>query len=234
VGNVRGWYPSDLTDEQWALVEPLLPPASVGPKGGRLEKHPRGVGSWTRSCTLSGRAAQALGREVEIVRKSPDQRGFRNLVAHRPPAPGPRLRSQPGSLGDHDPLGDDRRHGALRNGRMSSVLSVLSLLSGCPGTASVKRPTGSVDHVVELLNHPSLLLRSRGAEADPQGGAMSSIAASRRASTTEIRPDSTQLEPDCADIWFDLRKYRRRTSRPVRRVILPHRSDLGLRGSDPL
>ena len=34
-------YPSDLTDEQWALVEPLLPPARVGPKGGRREKHPR-------------------------------------------------------------------------------------------------------------------------------------------------------------------------------------------------
>nr|WP_307049836.1 IS5 family transposase [Streptomyces achromogenes] len=34
-------YPSDLTDEQWALVEPLLPAARVGPKGGRREKHPR-------------------------------------------------------------------------------------------------------------------------------------------------------------------------------------------------
>jgi transposase len=31
-------YPSDLTDEQWALVEPLLPPPS---RGGRPEKHPR-------------------------------------------------------------------------------------------------------------------------------------------------------------------------------------------------
>ncbi|MFC8454603.1 IS5 family transposase [Kitasatospora sp. NPDC057223] len=37
----RGGYPSDLTDEQLALVEPLLPPARVGPKGGRREKHPR-------------------------------------------------------------------------------------------------------------------------------------------------------------------------------------------------
>ncbi|MFD5574909.1 transposase [Streptomyces cadmiisoli] len=34
-------YPSDLTDEQWALVEPLLPAARVGPKGERREKHPR-------------------------------------------------------------------------------------------------------------------------------------------------------------------------------------------------
>lgn len=36
-----GGYPSDPTDEQWALVEPLLPLARVGPKGGRREKHPR-------------------------------------------------------------------------------------------------------------------------------------------------------------------------------------------------
>jgi transposase len=31
-------YPSDLTDAQWAVIEPLLPPASTG---GRPEKHPR-------------------------------------------------------------------------------------------------------------------------------------------------------------------------------------------------
>ncbi|WBB54679.1 IS5 family transposase [Verrucosispora sp. WMMD573] len=31
-------YPSDLTDAQWALVEPLLPPPRTG---GRPEKHPR-------------------------------------------------------------------------------------------------------------------------------------------------------------------------------------------------
>ncbi|WP_412556214.1 IS5 family transposase [Streptomyces glaucescens] len=36
-----GGYPSDLTDEQWTLVEPLLPPPRTGPKGGRREKHPR-------------------------------------------------------------------------------------------------------------------------------------------------------------------------------------------------
>ncbi|WP_179890912.1 transposase, partial [Streptomyces sp. or3] len=36
-----GGYPSDLTEEQWELVEPLLPAARVGPKGGRREKHPR-------------------------------------------------------------------------------------------------------------------------------------------------------------------------------------------------
>ena len=31
-------YPSDMTDAQWALIEPLLPPAKTG---GRPEKHPR-------------------------------------------------------------------------------------------------------------------------------------------------------------------------------------------------
>ncbi len=31
-------YPTDLTDAQWALIEPLLPPPATG---GRPEKHPR-------------------------------------------------------------------------------------------------------------------------------------------------------------------------------------------------
>jgi transposase len=33
-----GRYPSDTSDEQWALIEPLLPPVNTG---GRPEKHPR-------------------------------------------------------------------------------------------------------------------------------------------------------------------------------------------------
>jgi putative transposase len=35
----RKKYPSDLTDDQWASVAPLLPPAQAGPRGG----HPRQV-----------------------------------------------------------------------------------------------------------------------------------------------------------------------------------------------
>ena len=31
----RRAYPTDLTDAQWALIEPLLPPAKSGPQGGR-------------------------------------------------------------------------------------------------------------------------------------------------------------------------------------------------------
>jgi putative transposase len=34
-GQVRKKYPSDLTDEQWAIVEPLIPPAKRRPRGGR-------------------------------------------------------------------------------------------------------------------------------------------------------------------------------------------------------
>src|SRR5438105_4146913 len=35
----RKRYPSDLTDEQWAIVEPMIPPAKQSPRGG----HPRAV-----------------------------------------------------------------------------------------------------------------------------------------------------------------------------------------------
>jgi putative transposase len=35
----RKRYPSDLTNEQWAIVAPLIPPAKSGPRGG----HPRQV-----------------------------------------------------------------------------------------------------------------------------------------------------------------------------------------------
>jgi hypothetical protein len=34
-------YPSDLTDVEWAVVEPLLPAPARHPRGGRPEKHPR-------------------------------------------------------------------------------------------------------------------------------------------------------------------------------------------------
>src|SRR5262252_9213605 len=37
-GQVRKKYPSDLTDEQWALVAPLIPPAKQSPRGGRPRK----------------------------------------------------------------------------------------------------------------------------------------------------------------------------------------------------
>src|SRR5262245_32589234 len=35
----RKKYPSDLTDEQWTILEPLIPPAKQSPRGG----HPRKV-----------------------------------------------------------------------------------------------------------------------------------------------------------------------------------------------
>ena len=36
---LRKKYPSDFTDEQWAIVAPLIPPAQQRPRGG----HPRTV-----------------------------------------------------------------------------------------------------------------------------------------------------------------------------------------------
>jgi putative transposase len=34
-GQSRKRYPSDLTDEQWAIVGPMLPPAKQSIRGGR-------------------------------------------------------------------------------------------------------------------------------------------------------------------------------------------------------
>src|ERR687888_967451 len=34
-GQIRQKYPADLTDEPWAIVEPLIPPAKRSPRGGR-------------------------------------------------------------------------------------------------------------------------------------------------------------------------------------------------------
>ena len=50
----HGRYPSDLTDAQWALVDPLL---SATRGGGRPETHPRRE-VVTRSCTCCVRAAR--------------------------------------------------------------------------------------------------------------------------------------------------------------------------------
>ena len=37
-GLCRKKYPSDLTDEQWAMVRPRMPPAKQNPRGGRPRK----------------------------------------------------------------------------------------------------------------------------------------------------------------------------------------------------
>src|SRR6266446_9390525 len=37
-GHVRKKYPSDLTDEQWAILGPMIPPAKQNPHGGRPRK----------------------------------------------------------------------------------------------------------------------------------------------------------------------------------------------------
>jgi putative transposase len=37
-GQVRKKYPSDLTDEPWTIVAPLIPPGQQSPQGGRPRK----------------------------------------------------------------------------------------------------------------------------------------------------------------------------------------------------
>ena len=37
-GQLRKKYPSDLTDEPWAIVEPMIPPAKQDTQGGRPRK----------------------------------------------------------------------------------------------------------------------------------------------------------------------------------------------------
>ena len=52
----RKQYTSDLTDEQWAIVAPLIPPAKQNPRGGRPRKvdmrevRRRDVGEQGRGC----------------------------------------------------------------------------------------------------------------------------------------------------------------------------------------
>lgn len=57
-------YPTDLTDEQWALIEPLTPPAEPG---GR----PRAVNDFATSCRDTRRMAGI------IVCESPGTEGRR-------------------------------------------------------------------------------------------------------------------------------------------------------------
>ena len=49
-------YPSDLTDAQWEIVEPMLP---LIKSPGRIPKHPAGP-SWTPSCTWCAAAAPGV------------------------------------------------------------------------------------------------------------------------------------------------------------------------------
>ena len=60
-GRVRR-YPSDTTDAEWTLIEPLLPvPACMTPAGGRPEKHPRrAIVDAIRSVTDNGGKWRAL------------------------------------------------------------------------------------------------------------------------------------------------------------------------------
>ena len=54
-GQIQKKYLSDLTDEQWAIVAPLIPPAKRSPRGGRPRKvHMREVLNTLFSLNRSG------------------------------------------------------------------------------------------------------------------------------------------------------------------------------------
>jgi hypothetical protein len=91
-GQVRKKYPSDLTDEPWAIVEPLIPPAKQSPRGGRPRKvnmrevlgsacraRPRGAKSSRRAsprlCGRSSRSACAPASAAKRWRRGGGSRG---------------------------------------------------------------------------------------------------------------------------------------------------------------
>ncbi len=47
----RRWYPTDLTDKEWALIAPLLPPAKLGgrPRSTALREVLNALSYWLRS-----------------------------------------------------------------------------------------------------------------------------------------------------------------------------------------
>ena len=58
-------YPSDVTDDEWALLEPHLPaPKNTGPAGGRPSSAPLRVIVNTLSCTCCERDARGVSRRL--------------------------------------------------------------------------------------------------------------------------------------------------------------------------
>jgi hypothetical protein len=155
----------------WSFTQPCAvgpssryPASFSGQRGDRRHREPL---SWTgldhpgvrkvrTDRGFAGRpvewTAPILGRELEIVRKTPDQRGFQVqpkrwavgggahlLVVHFPPPPRPGLRDQPCPFGDDDPLGDDRHHGPPPHPRP---------------TGNPTRPTAALSHRCLLAQPP--------------------------------------------------------------------------------
>jgi len=79
-------YPSDTSDEQWAIIEPLLPSARTG---GRPEKHPRRLRDVPTQpsgrCDETGSAALSTNtwRSHEVTRLSAPTPGARPSAARR-------------------------------------------------------------------------------------------------------------------------------------------------------
>jgi transposase len=129
-------YPSDTSDEQWTLIEPLLPDARTGgrpeetPAPGRGGRDPLRRADRVRlAAAPSGLPALAPARpghhdpghrtahraqahRPARLRRHPTPLGRRAhlRLAHRPPPPRAGLRTPPRPLRSHDPLGSDRHH----------------------------------------------------------------------------------------------------------------------------
>ena len=82
-------YPSDLTDEEWSLVEPLIPPAK---RGGRKRDQPRGAIGLERhvQCHVLGdltERAILVDPLAQSFRRSGVERTWRHDISSRGLAP---------------------------------------------------------------------------------------------------------------------------------------------------
>src|SRR5499426_2670425 len=102
-GLCRKQYPSDLTDEQWAIVRPLIPPAKQNPRGGRPRKvHMREVLNTLLYLNRSGCQWDMLPHD--LLPKSTVYDYFGRWPARAAPAPWPARpspdRALPGKAAD--------------------------------------------------------------------------------------------------------------------------------------
>ncbi|MFJ6235969.1 transposase [Streptomyces griseus] len=119
----------------------MLPPARVRPKGGRRVRHPRRrIVDEVFYVVRTGCAWRQLPKDFapwptvywyftwwhddgtverihDALRNQVRQADGRNAE----PSSGDRLRGRPGSLGDHDSLGDDRHHASAARTRRTGV-----------------------------------------------------------------------------------------------------------------
>lgn len=137
--------------------------------------------------------AQLLGRELDIVRKDPGQRGFQVqpkqwaiertsswLTAHRPR---PGLRDHSGPVRDRDPLGNDRHHGPPPHPRPTGDAA---------GPAPACTHRSRTGYVTQLSDSRSSGVPSR---AGPQPGGRCEATSSTASSAVTAPPIRSRPEP---------------------------------------